>query len=51
MAPMLEEFRAKGLEVVSIPDTLARQELSDTFTLHIGFVKDPDLITQSRVFL
>jgi len=42
VAAKLEEFQAKGLEAVSIPDSLARQELGDTFTLHIGFVKDPD---------
>jgi 4-hydroxyphenylpyruvate dioxygenase-like putative hemolysin len=38
----LRELASKGVEVVQIPDSLATQKLSDTFTLHIGFVKDPD---------
>jgi catechol 2,3-dioxygenase-like lactoylglutathione lyase family enzyme len=42
VAEKLREFQAKGLEVVPIPDSLARQVLSESFTIHTGFVKDPD---------
>ena len=38
----IKELRTKGAEVVDIPKSLATQELSRDFTLHIGFVKDPD---------
>jgi lactoylglutathione lyase len=42
VAEELKELAAKGIEAVEIPDSLAEQELADGFTLHIGFVKDPD---------
>jgi lactoylglutathione lyase len=38
----LEELRAIGVPVVPIPESLGTQQLSNTFTLHMGFVKDPD---------
>lgn len=41
-ADKLQEFTARGLEVVSIPETLAVQRLSNGFTRQIGFVKDSD---------
>lgn len=53
VAAKLKELAAKGLEVVPIPGALGEQKLSPDFTLHIGFVKDPDgnwigLYDQSR---
>jgi lactoylglutathione lyase len=42
VAEKLKELAAKGVEVVPIADSLATQKRSETFTLHIGFVKDPD---------
>ena len=42
VAEKLKELQARGVEVVPIPESLARQQFSDSFTLHIGFVKDPD---------
>lgn len=42
VAQKLRELSAKGVEAVPIPESLATQALSSTFTLHIGFVKDPD---------
>lgn len=42
VAEKLKQLAAKGVEVVDIPGSLATQEPSETFTLHIGFVKDPD---------
>jgi len=42
VAKKLAELAAKRVEVVKIPDSLASQHLSEAFTLHIGFVKDPD---------
>ena len=38
----LQELRAKGFEVVEIPETLREQKFADNLTIHIGFVKDPD---------
>lgn len=42
VAETLKALASKGIETVPIPEELARQELSETFTLHIGFAKDPD---------
>lgn len=42
VAEKLRELAAKGIEAVEIPSSLAEQELANDFTLHIGFVKDPD---------
>lgn len=42
VAEKLKEFEAKGVEVVKIPESLATQRITEKFTLHIGFVKDPD---------
>jgi lactoylglutathione lyase len=38
----LKELARKGVEIVPIPESLKEQKLGDAFTLHIGFVKDPD---------
>ncbi len=42
VAEMQKKLAAGGVEVVPVPDTLSTQKLSSSFTLHIGFVKDPD---------
>lgn len=42
VAETLREWASRGVEIVTIPESLARQELSSTFTMHIGFAKDPD---------
>lgn len=42
VAEKLRELAAKGIEAVDIPGSLSRQDLGKDFTIHIGFVKDPD---------
>lgn len=42
VAEKLKEFAAKGVEVADIPESTATKHLSEKFTLHIGFAKDPD---------
>lgn len=42
VAEKTKELAAKGVEVVPIPESLATQKRSETFILHIGFMKDPD---------
>ncbi len=38
----IKELAAKGVEVVTVPDSIAEPDLGSTFTIHVGFVKDPD---------
>ena len=42
VAEMQKRLAGKGIEIVPLPETLSTQHLSSTFTMHIGFVKDPD---------
>lgn len=41
-AEKLKQLAARGVEVVGIPESLATQEPSEKFTMHIGFVKGSD---------
>ena len=42
VAEMQKMLAEKGIEIIPIPGTISTQHFASDFTMHIGFVKDPD---------